>query len=484
MNAMLWLCLIWFGLAVCSVVHGAISAGLDVVTLRNGDIYNGTAAQERFAMEFPYGAVSAPYGLMAELHLGKGRGSRDRLVTRLGDRFTGRLRQREVTMLRVLDPTIPLATADIADITFAPRHALRINNRAPDTVLTHNGIVFAASIGGRDYLLKSASGIRLVPRKDIHLIDVVSIVDGEDHRARVTTNDGEVFHGQPLLENIRVETRYGESLQIPLVQIATLTFGVNHQGNRPNARFRRRLDPAGLIRDTMRDGTPGPEMIALRGGRFVRGDAAGDADEKPPQQLRLKPFAIGLYEVIFEEYDEFCAATGRSRPDDSDWGRGRRPVVNVSWKDAVAYTDWLSGRTGRRYRLPTDAEWEYAARAGSDTRFWWGDELQAGRANCEGCGTPWDGGKTAPVGRFPPNSFGLHDTAGNVFEWVADCWLGSFTAVPLDGSAVEKPDCVSRVIRGGAWSFPAHEIRSANRWRDFSTRRSDDTGFRLARELE
>ena len=193
---------------------------------------------------------------------------------------------------------------------------------------------------------------------------------------------------------------------------------------------------------------------------------------------------MGLYEVSFEEYDLFCAATGRTRPDDSDWGRGRRPVVNVSWKDAVAYAEWLSGRTGRRYRLPTDAEWEYAARAGSATRFWWGDELQAGRANCEGCGTPWDGEKSAPVGMFEPNSFGLHDTAGNVFEWVADCWLGSFADAPEDGSAVEKPDCVSRVIRGGAWSFPVHEIRSANRWRDFSTRRSDDTGFRLVRELE
>ncbi len=233
MNAMLWLCLIWFGLALGPVAHGAIPTGQDVVTMRNGDIYNGTAAQERFTMELPYGAVSVPYGLMAELRLGKDRGSGDRLVTRLEDRFTGRLRQREITMLRVLDPTLPLAAVDIADIAFAPRHALRSNNRAPDTVLTHNGDVFAGSIGGGDYLLKSASGIRLVPRKDIHLIDVVSIADGEDHRARVTTNDGEVFHGQPLLENIRVETRYGESLQIPLVQIATLAFGVNHQGNRP-----------------------------------------------------------------------------------------------------------------------------------------------------------------------------------------------------------------------------------------------------------
>jgi formylglycine-generating enzyme required for sulfatase activity len=196
--------------------------------------------------------------------------------------------------------------------------------------------------------------------------------------------------------------------------------------------------------------------------------------------VQLQPFAIGVHEVTFDEYDRFCADTGHRKPDDQGWGRGGQPVVNVSWEDANAYAAWLSRRTEQRYRLPSDVEWEYAARAGSVSRFWWGDDPQPYRANCADCGSLWDGEQSAPVGRFPPNPFGLHDTAGNVFEWVADCWQESFVAV---SAAAGDGVCGKRVIRGGAWSFPAREIRSANRWRDFPTRRSDDTGFRLVREL-
>ena len=169
---------------------------------------------------------------------------------------------------------------------------------------------------------------------------------------------------------------------------------------------------------------------------------------------------------------------------DQAWGRGNRPVINVSWLEAQAYVDWLSAQTGQPYRLPSDAEWEYAHRAGATTRFPWGDDSGQARANCEGCGSIWDGDKSAPRGRFEANAFGLYDTAGNVFEWVADCFTDRFSSAPADGSPVDKPGCGKRVIRGGAWSFPPHEIRSANRWRDFPSRRSDDTGFRLALDLK
>lgn len=239
------------------------------------------------------------------------------------------------------------------------------------------------------------------------------------------------------------------------------------------------------FRDHLRDGTPGPEMMRLEGGMSIRGDLKGDgdSDERPPTEIEIKEFAIGVYEVTFEEYDRFCVSTGCRLPDDQGWGRGRRPVVNVTWDMANAFTRWLSRQTGDRYRLPTDAEWEYAARGGTKTRFWWGDEPDVARSNCAECGSLWDGEKTSRVGRFNPNPFGLHDTAGNVFEWVADCWSDDFSQAPKDGSALEKPECGVRVIRSGAWSFPQREVRSANRWRNFQSRRSDDTGFRVAREL-
>jgi formylglycine-generating enzyme required for sulfatase activity len=282
-----------------------------------------------------------------------------------------------------------------------------------------------------------------------------------------------------------VETRFGNRLEIPFTHLSRLALRVNHSGKRSRFLSVLRVNPADLIQDSMRDGSPGPQMIAVGGGSFSRGDLQGDGDddEKPPVRIRLAPYAIGIYEVTFREYDQFCDDTGRRKPDDQQWGRGSRPVVNVSWEDARAYTEWLSRRTGQPYRLPTDAEWEYAARAGTGSRYWWGNEAEPHRANCAECNSLWDGEKSAPIGRFPANPFGLHDTAGNVFEWVEDCWVDNFAEVSEDGKPPQQEECGKRVIRGGAWSFPFKEIRSANRWRDFPSRSSDDTGFRVVREL-
>ena len=154
------------------------------------------------------------------------------------------------------------------------------------------------------------------------------------------------------------------------------------------------------------------EMVKLPLDEYRRGDIQGDGDrdELPVSKVTIvRPIAVSRYEVTFDEYDLFAGVTGRQLPHDQGWGAGRRPVINVSWEDAVAYADWLSGQTGKRYRLPTEAEWEYAARAGSETAYWWGDEVGDGRANCDGCGSEWDDEKTAPVGSFQANRFGLYD---------------------------------------------------------------------------
>ena len=128
-----------------------------------------------------------------------------------------------------------------------------------------------------------------------------------------------------------------------------------------------------VFHDTLKDGSPGPEMVRLPGGSFRMGDiqGAGNSDERPVHDVTIAAFAMGRYEVSFDEYDRFADATGRQRPNDRGWGRGRRPVINVSWKDATAYTGWLSQQTGYDYRLPSEAEWEYAARAGSEMKYWW-----------------------------------------------------------------------------------------------------------------
>ena len=230
-----------------------------------------------------------------------------------------------------------------------------------------------------------------------------------------------------------------------------------------------------------------PEMVVIPGGSFRMGCVSGrdcDDDEYPVHEVRVESFELGKYEVTFEEYDRFTAATGRDRASDQrGWGRGRRPVISVSWEDAVAYTKWLSGQTGERYRLPSEAEWEYAARAGSVTKYSWGNEIGSNRANCGVCGSRWDNEQTAPVGSFGPNGWGLHDLHGNVDEWVQDCRNRGYQGAPTNGSAWESGDCSLRVVRGGSWTSPVPGPRSADRYGFNTAFRIFYLGFRVARTI-
>ncbi|HNB02025.1 MAG TPA: SUMF1/EgtB/PvdO family nonheme iron enzyme [Nitrosomonas sp.] len=203
-----------------------------------------------------------------------------------------------------------------------------------------------------------------------------------------------------------------------------------------------------------------PQMVRISPGSFIMGspesEAGRSADEGPQHPVKITyPFEIGRYEVTFAQYDAFAKDTQHQLPDDRGWGRGDRPVINVTWHDAQAYVKWLSDKTGKKYRLPTEAEWEYVARAGTATAYWWGDRIGKANAACDGCGSQWDGKKTTLVGSFKPNAFGVYDTAGNVWEWTQDCWYGDYTRAPTDGSAwLEQNggDCSRRVVRGGSWS--------------------------------
>ncbi len=230
----------------------------------------------------------------------------------------------------------------------------------------------------------------------------------------------------------------------------------------------------------------GPKMVVIPPGRFRMGCVSNigcEKDEKPVQEVRIGSFALSKYEVTFEEYDHFTDATGRESANDEDWERGRRPVINVSWDDAVAYTQWLSFKTGKGYRLPSEAEWEYAARTGSVTKYNWGDKIDHNRANCKNCGSQWDNQKTAPVGSFEANGWGLHDMHGNVQEWVQDCWRDNYKESSVDGYAWESKDCGQHVVRGGSWNSNQSDLRSANRDTLKPVKRNSLTGFRVARTL-
>lgn len=234
-------------------------------------------------------------------------------------------------------------------------------------------------------------------------------------------------------------------------------------------------------------------MVELPAGAFQMGDLSGkgDDDEKPTRTVTIPaPFAMMKHEVTFEDYDHFVKATGARRPGDEGWGRGAHPVIKVSRKDAIAYAEWLSQQTGESYRLPTEAEWEYAARAGSTTVYSWGDRVSRahanyGKSNC--CGGAVGGRdrwfNTSPVGSLKPNEWGLHDMHGNVWEWVRDCYHSSYEDAPTDGSAREHCDSRRAVIRGGSWDNHPGRLRSANRIKIPPSFRHPNTGFRLALDL-
>jgi formylglycine-generating enzyme required for sulfatase activity len=228
-------------------------------------------------------------------------------------------------------------------------------------------------------------------------------------------------------------------------------------------------------------------MIVVPAGEFTIGSPETEnsrKDDEGPQQrvILAKPFAVSKFEITFDQWDACVAVGGCARVSDAGFGRGTRPVIDVSWDDAQRYAAWFSRMTGKTYRLLSEAEWEYAARAGSTTAYSWGNEIGSGNANCNGCGSQWDSKQTAPVGSFAPNEFGLYDMHGNVWEWVEDCYQNNHEGVPTDGSAREA-NCDVRVVRGGSYYDAPQLLRSANRDSDGAGDRVITVGFRLARTL-
>ena len=240
-----------------------------------------------------------------------------------------------------------------------------------------------------------------------------------------------------------------------------------------------------------------PEMVVIPAGTFMMGspasEAGRDGDEGPQHLVTLRSFAIGVTEVTFAAWDACVRGGGCDGylPDDFGWGRGSRPVIDVSWEDAQAYVRWLSERTGAEYRLPSESEWEYAARAGTTTPFHTGATISPDQANYDGGGVYGSGrrgeyrGRTTPAGMFLPNAFGLYDAHGNVWEWVEDCWHETYAGASGDGSAWTRGgDCGSRVLRGGSWVTDPRLLRSADRSWLSTGLRVGYAGFRVSRTLD
>ena len=251
---------------------------------------------------------------------------------------------------------------------------------------------------------------------------------------------------------------------------------------------------ASMTRGTVfRDCADCPEMVVIPAGSFTMGSSSSESgrydDEGPQHPVRItSPFAAGKFEVTFDEWDACVRDRGCTQnPSDQGWGRGKRPVINVSWEEAKSYTQWLSRRTGKSYRLLTEAEWEYVARAGTTTAFSFGNSISSQQANYAttnsyaGSSVATTPRNTVTVGSYAPNAFGLYDVHGNVWEWTEDCFNANYNGAPSDGTAWMSGDCGRRVLRGGAWVSLPQLLRSAYRNGDDPAGRGSGFGFRLAR---
>jgi formylglycine-generating enzyme required for sulfatase activity len=248
-------------------------------------------------------------------------------------------------------------------------------------------------------------------------------------------------------------------------------------------------------KDVFRECDKCPEMVVMPSGSFTMGSPSSEpgqyGDEAQVRVTIPKPFAVGQYAVTFDEWDA-CVADGGCggyRPPDQGWGRGRRPVITVSWDDAQKYASWISRKTRKIYRLLSEAEREYVTRAGTTTPFWWGNSITPKQANYDGT-YAYNGGskgeyrkQTVPVDSFSPNPWGLYNVHGNVWEWTQDCWSDSNSGNPGDGSARTSGDWGRRVVRGGSWNESPMTVRAAARSSNIPDDRHFSFGFRVARTL-
>ncbi len=246
---------------------------------------------------------------------------------------------------------------------------------------------------------------------------------------------------------------------------------------------------------SLKDCTDCPEMVVIPAGPFMMGSPDSELFRglEPQHRVTVPSFTLGKYEVTFAQWDACVAGGGcmGPAPEDQGWGRGNRPLVDVTWDEANAYIDWLNQKTGKKYRLPSEAEWEYAARAGTTSAFSFGPTITTRQANYDGTTAFGEGPvgenrqQTLPVGSFPPNAFGLYDVHGNAWEWIEDCFVDGYAEdAPKNGGAYRLRDCGEHVVRGGSWADPPGDLRSAARGSATFDTQSPSGGFRVARTVE
>ena len=365
----------------------------------------------------------------------------------------------------------PFARWEVADfcgledtLTEIAREVRGKAGRSRSLAFFNNGVLAKSIVRAR---LAAAAGGQSLPAGSFHVVErggslAIEVDEGVSAEARAALNNA-------LAEFVAKQPRLAAAAAKVVV----------HVGVDP-----RNLPDRAVFKDV--DAPWCPEMVVIPAGTFLMGSPEEEGRwyaEGPQHTVTIRTrFALGRYAVTFDEYDQFCAATKREQPNDQGWGRGRRPVINVSWEDAVAYCEWLAWETGQRYRLPSEAEWEYACRAGTTTRYSWGDAITAEKANYSESKL----GKTTKVGAYLSNPWGFFDMHGNVWEWVEDVWHDSYREAPRYGLPWRRKNedrSGSHVIRGGSYDNASKFLRSVYRVGNRPHIKHEYVGFRVARTV-
>ena len=486
-SVLLWSC----GEQATKTIAASMKATLHMA---NSDVLQGTLALDQFSIQTPYADINVPVHAVTSIDKSKQQ-SAVMLHLAGGGQFSGVFNNDELALEQANGNSLTVITKQINKIELessAPVTAAELSGH--DVLLMQNTDLFAAKVTTSEFVVVTDYAELKMATATLERIEVES-KSGADLIVEAVFKDNKgVVSGRLLTSEIKLETSFGQALTLTPVDIHTLAIAAT-----PAVVSALRQQVAAdladkdtqsateetVIQDKLVDSSLGPALVVIPAGTFMMGSPEGESGRRKNETLHevtiRKPFAVGKYEVTFAEYNRFAEETEREKPYDQDWGGGQRPVINVSAHDATAYAAWLSEQTGQSYRLLTEAEWEYVARAGTKTAYWWGDSVGDDNAVCKECGSKSSAKTTLPVGSLQANPFGVYDILGNVWEWTCSHFARSYNGAELQCAAVSDEEL--RAIRGGAYLNPAAAVRSAAR-DSFSPADSNElVGFRLARDL-
>jgi serine/threonine-protein kinase PpkA len=388
-------------------------------------------------------------------------------------------------------PVLAKATHDFILPELTPKNAMPISvSRTNDTLTTSAEIERPTETPKQDVLTTETAPLATAPLEK----ETAEKETPQYYSLRVDSQPTNAF-----IRILNIKAKFKQNMKLPpgnyQLELSAPGFKqllrwvqIDQQDKRLAYQLQPKLQAGQEFSDTLGRNRQGPKMVIVPSGEFSMG-SNDFGNTRPVRAINIrKAFAVGKFEITFNDYDHYAQDMGLGRPSDKRWGYKDRPAIHVSWQDANDYVQWLNKKTGKPYRLLSEAEWEYAARAGTKSAYWWGDENKGVSANCKGgCNSEYTSlfrSKTAPIGRFKNNKFGLFDTAGNVAEWVSDCYQDHYLGSPRDGSAVNRQRCDARVVRGGSMLDKVAALNSAARTGLPAQSKLKNVGFRVALDIE